>query len=67
MSSFITYKKSQSFPWAEHPFFDKIQNGRQEPCWSCNSWDIFDIYIYVIPHFNMIFYAEFISEASSNY
>ena len=29
--------------------------------------ELFDIYFYVIPHFNMIFKAEFISEASSNF
>ena len=29
--------------------------------------ELFDIYFNVIPHFNMIFNAEFISEASSNF
>ena len=29
--------------------------------------ELFDIYFYVIPHFHMIFNAEFISEASSNF
>ena len=29
--------------------------------------ELFDIYLYVIPHFNMIFNAEFFSEASSNF
>ena len=29
--------------------------------------ELFDIYFNVIPHFHMIFNAEFISEASSNF
>ena len=29
--------------------------------------ELFDIYFNVIPHFNMILNAEFISEASSNF
>ena len=29
--------------------------------------ELFDIYFYVIPHFHMIFNAEFIFEASSNF
>ena len=29
--------------------------------------ELFDIYFIVIPHFHMIFNAEFISEASSNF
>ena len=29
--------------------------------------ELFDIYFNVIPHFNMIFNGEFISEASSNF
>ena len=30
-------------------------------------YELFDIYFIVIPHFHMIFNAEFISEASSNF
>ena len=29
--------------------------------------ELLDIYVYVTPHFNMIFITEFISEASSNF
>ena len=29
--------------------------------------ELSDIYVYVIPYFNMIFNAEFISEGSSNF
>ena len=29
--------------------------------------ELFDLYFYVIPYFHMIFNAEFISEASSNF
>ena len=29
--------------------------------------ELFDIYFNEIPHFHMIFYPEFISEASSNF
>ena len=39
MSSFITCKKFQSFPWAEHPFSEKIKMAakRHVP-------ELFDIY-----------------------
>ena len=54
MSSFITCKKSQSFPWAKHLFFYKIQNGAKRY--------VGVVYFNAIPHFYMIFKAEFISE-----
>ena len=66
MSSIITYKKSESFPWAEHPFFEKIKMAAKRHV-EVVIHELFDIYFNVIPHFNMIFNAEFISEASSNF
>ena len=66
MSSFITCKKSQSFPWAEHPFLTKFKMAAKRHV-EVVIPELFDIYFNVIPHFHMIFIAEFISEASSNF
>ena len=67
MSSFITCKKSQSFPWAENPFFlTKFKMAAKRHV-EVVIHELFDIYFNIIPHFNIIFNAEFISEASSNF
>ena len=36
--------KVPKFPLSRTSFFDEIQNGRQAPCWSCNSWTIWHIF-----------------------
>ena len=67
VSSFITCEKSQSFPWAEHPFFlTKFKMATKRHA-EVVIHKLFNIYFIVIPHFRMIFNAEFISEASSNF
>ena len=67
MFSFITCKNSQSFPRADNLFFltkfkmaTKRHVGVVIP-------ELFDIYFNVIPHFHIIFNAEFILEAISNF
>ena len=64
MSSFNTYKKSQSDP--EHPFLTKFKMAASRYV-EVVIPELFDIYFIVIPHFHMIFNAEFISEAISSF
>ena len=66
MSSFNTCKKSQTFPWAEHIFLTKFKMAAKRHV-EVAILELFDIYLNVIPHFHMIFNAEFISEASSSF
>ena len=67
MSSSITCKKSQSFPWAEHSFFLTKYKMAAKRHVEVVIPEPFDIYFNVIPHFHVIFNAEFISEIISNF
>ena len=61
MSSFITCKKSGTSFFLTK--FKMVAKSHVEVV----IHELFDIYFYVIPHFNMIFNAEFIFEASSSF
>ena len=66
MSSFNTFKKSQGFSRSGIYFFYKIQNGRKRYV-EVVIPEVLDINFNVIPHFHMIFNAEFIPEVISNF
>ena len=64
--SFVTCKKFQSFPWAEHPFLTKFKIAAKRYC-EVVIPELFDMYFNVIPHFYTILLAEFISKAICNF
>ena len=66
VSSFITCKSPKVFPERNIFFFTKFKMAAKRHV-EVVIHKLFDIYFNVIPHFHMIFNAEFISEASSNF
>ena len=66
MPSFITWNKSQSFPRAEHAFLPQFKIAAKRHVEVVIS-ELVDIYFIFISHYNMIFNAEFISEAVSSF
>ena len=66
MTFFITCKKSQSSPRAEHPFFTKFKMAAKRHV-EVVIPELFDIYFNVIHHFHTIFNAEYSSEAICNF
>ena len=66
MSSFMTCKKTQKFPLAKHLFFTKFKMAAKRHV-EAVIHKLFELYFNVIPHFHMIFNAEFIFKAISNY
>ena len=66
MSSFDTCKKSQGFSQSGTYFFDKIQMAAKRYV-EVVIPELLNIYFNVIPHFHIIFNAEFISEVIINF
>ena len=66
MSSFNTCKKSQGFSRSGTYFFEKFKMAAKRYV-EVVIPELLNIYFNVIPHFHMLFYAEFISEVISNF
>ena len=66
MSSIITCKNRKVSPERNILFLTKFKKAAKRLV-EVVIHELFDIYFNVIPHFNMIFNAEFFTEASSNF
>ena len=67
MYSFITCKKSQSFPSEEHTFVSTKFKMAAKRHVDVVIPELFDIYFNLISHFHMSFNAEFLSKIISKF